>query len=243
MSLTWEVFTGADGVHYAHQGRYTARIVEGRVTRWQAGDDNEPARLSGRTTRGMGEAREMCALAARLLALSDAGADVEGLPAGEAVTRAMVDDLKDQIGERDGVIAQLRATLKRYTDVYGDPADSDRLTAEYAASFASGLREEMARIERDGALVSKVADMLREAGVAPPDLPDDYDVTALVARLKARAPREVKVGDRVMWCDRTLTGVVVCQWMGKVSGEMQCRVRSDDGQEWDATINGLEVVK
>lgn len=205
MSMHWERSEGDDAVIYGYQDPYTARIVEGRVTRWQVGDEREPTRLAGRTTRGMNEAQEACALAVQLLELSDAGADVQGLPSGEAVTWAMVDDLRDQIGERDGVIAQLRATLKRYTDVYGDPADSARLTAEYAASFASGLREEMARIERE-------------------------------------AP-QIKAGDRVMWCDKTLTGVVVDQWMGEVAGEMQCRVRSDDGREWQATINELEVVK
>ena len=145
MSLTWEASEGAEGVYYAHAGRYTARIVEGRVWRWQVGDDNEPARMSGRTTRGMSEAQEACALAVRMLELSDAGADVEGLPTSsgksddwrdgyaagadaseerirtdETVSLALgsletalreVVDRRDQIGERDGVIAQLRASL------------------------------------------------------------------------------------------------------------------------------------
>lgn len=172
MSMTWEVFTGADGVHYAHQDRYTARIVEGRVWRWQVGDDREPARLSGRTTRGMGEAQEACALAVRLLELSDAGADVEGLPtssgksddwrdgyaagADASEERIRTDatvkmamgslevalrenaDLKDQIGERDGVIAQLRASLESLQARYDERgakileviADNDALRAK-----------------------------------------------------------------------------------------------------------------
>lgn len=76
-ALVFEEFSGAEGVYYAtNVGPYTARIVVGRVWRWQVGDEREPARFAGRTTRGFEDAREACALAVRLLELVDAGSDV-----------------------------------------------------------------------------------------------------------------------------------------------------------------------
>lgn len=112
MSVYWERSEGDEAVVYGYQAPYTARIVEGRVWRWQVGDEREACRIAGRTTRGMREAQQMCALAMRLLALSDEGADVEGLPSGEAVTWGMVVELRDQIRERDEVIAQMGARLE-----------------------------------------------------------------------------------------------------------------------------------
>lgn len=62
-------------------GVYRARVVCGRVWRWQAGDEREPARLMGRCKKDHDAALLQCALALKLLEQSDLASDAPGYPA------------------------------------------------------------------------------------------------------------------------------------------------------------------
>lgn len=135
-ALVFEEFGGAEGVYYAVSGgRYTARIVVGRVWRWQVGDTREPARLAARTTRGFEDAREACALAVRLLELVDAGSDV---PPGRVME--CVAELADRLAHH---------TPDRQEAVQGDeipdatPEQEAAYIAELTAYHAKGPEREV----------------------------------------------------------------------------------------------------
>ena len=72
---------------------------------------------------------------------------VEVLAADVAKLKAQLADLHDQIGERDGVIAQLRAKLARYMEVYADPDDTAKHAEAYAQALGADIAAEMRRIK------------------------------------------------------------------------------------------------
>lgn len=211
-NLSWQEFEGSPDIWEARKGPYRARIQGGRVWRWQVGDEREPARLMGRTTRGWPEAAEAVKAAIRLLELTDDGADVEGLPSGVEATAALVRELKTQLAERDLALTELQAELKAIKDSpLTVPAVLERyeaLTRRAAlrrkARLTEAEREELERLDYvasqllhqpspDSELVGSAAALLREAGFSAEVPPGGYDIPSLLRRLRGRQNPPVSV--------------------------------------------------
>lgn len=165
-------------------------------------------------------ARALAALRNALVVERDLAAEVDRLRVALDAANAALANATDDLGAAQDEIDALRADLKRYTDVYGDP-DAPIDVAHLFTPEAPG-------VPLTPGLAAMADRVLRGTPISPIAIAD--------------TPR-IKVGDHVR-CEAlgNLTGTVARVTATQLGGA-GCIVRDDEmGHEWFAMADLLEVL-